>query len=520
VTPFTTPSQQKDIGVASATNCTRDDDDGKVTLGFKHALTKVEFTGLYSGTLPGNGTMKVKMLWLNNAAGSGTMHLTSSGCYWDADLNNPATYFLSLLDGDLTGNLLPQQPDAPANISTNQGALLLVPQTTPANMSIQAVGTFFNGTDTRDYEIVPLATPAQTTWMAGETSCYNLVFNVDGKGYPFSETAGQNWAFAYSGAPQQFTAPQDGFYRLEAWGAAGNTRNTSSMSMGGYAAGTIFLKENQVLYVYVGGRPTSKTALGWNGGVGSLSPPFDANGFSAGGGATDFRLLQQVDNYGLNSRILVAGGGGGSNTYGSFYDKTGVGGGLTGGLGMAAGNVNNQYTSITTGQRSTGGSQTQGGTGKGGGGTAGGGIGGNGSFGAGGINGGGGGWYGGGGGGVIGDSRVVGGGGGSSFISGMTGCVAITPTSAANPRAQDGSTRTEPKRMLNYSNNVFGPSLTWQDGQEIIFTNPSMVDGQGYQWNTGAKAGSATGMPNHANPSATMTGNSGNGYARITLLLP
>jgi hypothetical protein len=39
--------------------------------------------------------------------------------------------------------------------------------------------------------------------------------------------------------------------------------------------------------------------------------------------------------------------------------------------------------------------------------------------------------------------------------------------------------------------------------------------------NGGTVAGNVTnGMPNHANPGNTMTGNTGNGYARITLLQP
>jgi hypothetical protein len=42
-----------------------------------------------------------------------------------------------------------------------------------------------------------------------------------------------------------------------------------------------------------------------------------------------------------------------------------------------------------------------------------------------------------------------------------------------------------------------------------------MIDGQGYNWTT-AK-GSYVGMPNHAG-TGTMTGNYGNGYAKITLV--
>ena len=68
------------------------------------------------------------------------------------------------------------------------------------------------------------------------------------------------------------------------------------------------------------------------------------------------------------------------------------------------------------------------------------------------------------------------GGGGSSFISGMTGCVAIDPTSISESRAQDSATGTE-KTSLNYNTSLFGASPTWQNGAEIIFTNTSMTAG-------------------------------------------
>ena len=42
-----------------------------------------------------------------------------------------------------------------------------------------------------------------------------------------------------------------------------------------------------------------------------------------------------------------------------------------------------------------------------------------------------------------------------------------------------------------------------------------MIDGEGYNWTT--SKGSQTGMPTHDGTS-TMTGNKGNGHAKITLL--
>jgi hypothetical protein len=216
----------------------------------------------------------------------------------------------------------------------------------------------------------------------------------------------------------------------------------------------------------------------------------------------------------LNSRILVAGGGGGSgfDPNGARTSNGGAAGGLTGYEGAPI----NTTGTIRSGK---GGTQTGGGAGVSSGAysTQ------PGSFGKGSATygnnpgGGGSGYYGGSGAIRTGDVGSAGGGGGSSFISGMTNCVAINPAvnTTNNPRTKDtGTTNTQ---ALNYHDTLFGTSPTWSDGDEIEFTNWSMVDGQGYQWNTGAKAGSATGMPNHANNS-TMTGNTGHGYARITLL--
>jgi hypothetical protein len=93
----------------------------------------------------------------------------------------------------------------------------------------------------------------------------------------------------------------------------------------------------------------------------------------------------------------------------------------------------------------------------------------------------------------------------------MTGCVAINPASATEPRAQDTNGITA---ALNYSATLFGASNTWPDGAEILFTSISMIDGEGYEWNTGTKAAVPVGIP----ASDADTANADNGYARITRL--
>jgi hypothetical protein len=196
---------------------------------------------------------------------------------------------------------------------------------------------------------------------------------------------------------------------------------------------------------------------------------------------------------------MVAGGGGGSgDNNGTTLDNRGHAGGLYG------------YNSKSP--SSMGGSQTTGGYSNGGHSST------SGVFGAGGYSGatnynsgGGGGYYGGAGNGYGGGQ----GSGGSSFISGMKGCVAINPASTTEPRAQDSMGATF---ALNYFDTSFGgTSLTWPDGAEILFTSISMVDGEGYEWNTGAKAATSTGMPDWSKTDgSTITGNTTNGYARIT----
>jgi hypothetical protein len=206
---------------------------------------------------------------------------------------------------------------------------------------------------------------------------------------------------------------------------------------------------------------------------------------------------------------MVAGGGGGMSTYGNYYDEYGYAGGLNGSKGAAIGNYLDAYNSITDAQRAGGGTQIAPGKGtnnldsyKG-------------SFGTGGNYGGGGGYYGGGGGFIIAGSRVSGGGGGSSFISGFIGCVAIDPTDTTNdPRTQDAGTGFS-KTALNFNTAIFGASPTWRkDGKEVAFHHTVMIDGAGYEWKDGVKSGTAGTMPNP--DGGTMTGNTGDGYARIT----
>jgi len=289
------------------------------------------------------------------------------------------------------------------------------------------------------------------------------------------------YVYDYSGNYETFTPELDGYYQLEAWGAQGGTISTSVPGgKGAYTSGIIRIKENEKIYVYVGGAGSGSVG-GYNGGGDAY---YDNQPSAAGGGATDFRLISGTWNNStsLASRIMVASGGGGTGYSGSNTGTGGYGGSFIGGTGT----TDSQYGTTYSG---TGGSQTSGGiqnenSAK----TAGFGYGGYGknNYTCCGTSGGGSGYYGGG----SSTRGHNGAGGGSSYVSGYLGCVAITSESNISPKSGCSDGTTDISCSYHYSNK--------------IFTNPDM------------KAGNEK-LPTH-DLASTMTGNSGNGYARITLI--
>ena len=320
---------------------------------------------------------------------------------------------------------------------------------------------------------------------------YTMRQNIIYKSIPNSASQ----TFNYTGKEQIFTVPINGTYKIEAWGASG-----SDTGYGAYTVGVIELFKEDILYVYIGGKPNNGNG-GWNGGGAGKS----GSSTSSGGGSTDLRLVNNEWNNtaGLKSRLIVAAGGGG-NSHGGFGAP---GGGLTGYDGIPT--TDSSYTGANA--FGFGGSQTAGGKagqhswncsaptdGKFG-------IGGNGNSEYGG--GAGGGYYGGGGSGVSSLSRG-GGASGSSYISGHTGCVAI-----------ESSTSTTPSTGTNGASCTTGTSdkLCSVHYSGKVFTDTVMIDGAGYAW-TNTK-GSLQQMPNPSGGYyASGVGHSGNGYARITYL--
>lgn len=310
---------------------------------------------------------------------------------------------------------------------------------------------------------------------------------------------GYVWNFDYTGKEQEFVTPCSGSYKIELWGASGEGNRDNGISvadpgLGAYTSGNIVINRNKSLYIYVG------STKSYNAGMAVSEAP--------GGGATDVRITngEWYLFSSLKDRIMVAaGGGGGFLSENTSNRSSGHGGGL---IGYDA---NAYYTLISNtldDYRGHGGTQKSVGKSgnidlipelyknlnyhivEGGFGLA--------SYSIDNINvsyssSGGGGYYGGGHG-IHPGSTWSGGGGGSSFISGHNGCDAIKGESTENNIIHTG-------QSIHYSG--------------MYFTNTVIIDGSGYNWTTEKEK--YVGMPTHDGTS-TITGNSGNGYAKITYL--
>ena len=183
-------------------------------------------------------------------------------------------------------------------------------------------------------------------------SNYNVTLKLDGgyvsgsnKDISYSYTGTQvSNTYNYTGSSQTYTVPEDGYYELTVVGASGGGASSggSRGGYGGYSKGTVYLTKGTVLYINVGGAGCEGLGVspgGWNGGGDSC----DYFSGSSGGGATDISLAWSGSTSDWNntahlySRLIVAGGGGGSdNTEAGSYGKAddgsgGYGGGLSGG---------------------------------------------------------------------------------------------------------------------------------------------------------------------------------------------
>ena len=164
--------------------------------------------------------------------------------------------------------------------------------------------------------------------------------------------------FTYTGECTTYIAKSDGYYILEVWGAQGGNYNTTYVGgLGGYSKGIVQLTKGTTLYVCVGGQPQTVTTAsvavpgGFNGGGNGFNRAYSGTYTygQAGGGATDIRIGQNN----LYARVIVAGGGSGSNNRISGY----AGGGLSGITGQS-GYAGTQTSAGTGGSFGQGGSAT------------------------------------------------------------------------------------------------------------------------------------------------------------------
>ena len=293
--------------------------------------------------------------------------------------------------------------------------------------------------------------------------------------------------YSYTGDVQTFTAPENGTYKIEAWGASGTG---TSHGNGGYTSGYINLIKDEKLYLYVGANNTEFNTDTFNGSYAVNNP----NYFS-GGGATDVRLVKDNwdDETSLASRIMVAGGGAGGGAARDVAPEEYIAG--------SAGGLNGKSSQLKSDEQAavvSGGTQTSGGPrGVWNGGRA---YGIAGTFGIGGKGnpynttdyrvggGGGGGYYGGGSGSSCDGNCSFPGSGGSSYISGYTGSVAVKSATDISPKTGCSNGTTDIECSYHYSGKVF--------------TNTIMVDGD-------------SSMPTH-DGNERMIGNDGNGFIKIS----
>ena len=165
--------------------------------------------------------------------------------------------------------------------------------------------------------------------------------------------AGDEWSFDYTGSEQTFTAPVNGVYTLEVWGAQGGSANDEFHGgYGGYSKGNIELSVDDKLYINVGSTGKNCTTAtrcdgGYNGGGSALAYTQTESLAAGGGGATHIAtssgLLSTFVNNKKDLIIVAAGGGGGHYTNGS---NGGVGGSAGGYTGMRPTNLLQDYTGV------------------------------------------------------------------------------------------------------------------------------------------------------------------------------
>lgn len=150
--------------------------------------------------------------------------------------------------------------------------------------------------------------------------------------------------YAFTGDVQTFTAPVDGWYQVQLWGADGGALPDQVGGKGGYTRCYVHLKAKDYIYVFVGGSGvglTSNEAVGgWNGGGYTITCKAGFHSGS-GGGMTHISYTNNLavaspdpsvpGTWNPEGTIAVAGGGGGGGNVELYLmdgSKVGHAGGL------------------------------------------------------------------------------------------------------------------------------------------------------------------------------------------------
>ena len=143
--------------------------------------------------------------------------------------------------------------------------------------------------------------------------------------------------YTYTGRVESFTAPVNGKYKMECWGASGASiyPNVSNLKpgLGGYSIGNLNASSNEILYVCVGSSG-AYGAYSYNNNLG-----YSLKLGSPGGGATHISINSggELKNFSSHPTdiLLVAGGGGGVDIVSGKEASGGYGGGTEGGAGAS-----------------------------------------------------------------------------------------------------------------------------------------------------------------------------------------
>ena len=148
--------------------------------------------------------------------------------------------------------------------------------------------------------------------------------------------------YTYTGRVESFTAPVNGKYKMECWGASGASiyPNVSYLKpgLGGYSIGYLNAAPNKNFYVCVGSSG-AYGAYSYNNNLG-----YSLRLGSPGGGATHISINSggELKNFSSHPTdiLLVAGGGGGVDIVSGKEASGGYGGGTKGGAGASTDGTN------------------------------------------------------------------------------------------------------------------------------------------------------------------------------------